>query len=216
MDMIRHVSTIGRKGAGSVAGVAALCAMLVAGTGRAQETPASVPAPGAPAPSGDQAAPGFKPGFIDAFGRFIDDSAAKLNSQLKGANDALGTQLKNANDALGSGLKGANQTLGDIGAQTGETAKGAVGAARDAAGTIIGLPNTRIVAGRERCAEAANGAPDCRAAADAACRSKGFASGRMLDTQSERTCPVGALLSGRIPSKADCTQETFVTRSICQ
>ena len=214
--MIRHVSTIGRGSAGSLAGVAALCAALVAGTAGAQETPSSVPPPVAPAPPAGQGVPGSKPGFIDAFGRFIDDSAAKLNSQLKNANDALGTQLKNANESLGSGLKSANEALGDIGSQTGEAAKGAAGAARDAAGTIIGLPNTHIVAGRERCAEAANGAPDCRAAADAVCRSKGFASGRMLDTQSERTCPVGALLSGRIPSKADCTQETFVTRSICQ
>jgi hypothetical protein len=214
--MIRQLSTIGRRSAGNLAGVAALCAALVAGTAGAQETPSSVPPPGAPAPSADQAAPAFKPGFIDAFGRFIDDSAAKLNSQLKNANDALGTQLKNANESLGSGLKSANEALGGVGSQTGEAAKGAVGAARDAAGTIIGLPNTRIVAARERCVEAANGAPDCRTAADAVCRSKGFASGRMLDTQSERTCPVGALLSGRIPSKADCTQETFVTRSICQ
>src|SRR5205807_10430085 len=80
----------------------------------------------------------YQPGFIDVFGRFIGDSADKLNSQLKSA----------------------NQTLGDLGGQTSEAAKGAVGTAKDAADTIIGLPNARIITGRERCAAAANGAPD--------------------------------------------------------
>jgi type IV secretory pathway TrbL component len=68
------------------------------------------------------------------FGRFIGDSAAKLNSQIKGANAALG----------------------DIGNQTTDAAKDAVGGARNAAGTIIGLPNARIVTGRERCSTAPN------------------------------------------------------------
>src|SRR5215471_1295478 len=222
--MMRHASTIASGSAGSLAGVVVLYAALAAGAAFAQgtlstatpstatpstATPSSVPTPSASAPATVQESPPYKPGFIDAFGRLFDDSAAKLNSQLKSANDALGTQLKNANDALGTGLKGANEALGDIGSQTSETAKGAAGTARDAAGTIIGLPNTRIVTGRERCAAAPNGAPDCRAAADAACRSKGFTSGRMLDTQSERKCPVGAFLTGRFPSKDDCTQETF-------
>jgi hypothetical protein len=121
---------------------------------------------------------------------------------------------------LGSGLKSANEALGGIGSQTSEAAKGAVDTARDAAGNIVSLPNSRIVTGRERCAAAANGAPDCRAAADAACRSKGFVSGRMLDTQQTRKCPPAAFLSAlsdrRLPSEGDCALETFVTRAVCQ
>jgi hypothetical protein len=127
------------------------------------------------------------------FGRFIGDSAAKLNSQIKGANAALG----------------------DIGNQTTDAAKDAVGGARNAAGTIIGLPNARIVTGRERCSTAPNRAPDCRAA-DAACRAKGFASGRSLDTQSAQKYPARAWLSGHFPAEGECSLETFVTRAVCQ
>ena len=219
--MTRHASISERRCAGSraLACAVAFSSALVVGAAFAQETPSSAPAPGAPAPGAPASAqdpPPYRPGFIDAFGRLMGDSAAKLNSQLKNANDALGTQLKNANDTLGSGFKNANEALSGVGSETGEAAKGAIGAARDTAGTIIGLPGTHIVTGRERCAEAANGAPDCRAAAEAACRGKGFASGRMLDTQSERKCPVSAFLTGRLPSKEDCPAQTFVTRAICQ
>ncbi|HEY6257483.1 MAG TPA: hypothetical protein VIY51_16995 [Xanthobacteraceae bacterium] len=227
--MIRYAGGIRQAGRQSRAGVAGfgivLCVALVAGAAVAQDTrseppsnviaPPSVTTPSvAPVPPAQPVAPppaaepppaDYKPGFIDAFGRFIGDSAAKLNSQLKSANDTLGSQLKSA-----------NETLGDLGNQTGEAAKGAVGTAKDAAGTIIGLPSTRTVTGRERCAAAANGAPDCRAAADAACRHKGFASGRLLDTQSTRKCPLGAFLSGRFPAEGDCSLETVVTRAVCQ
>lgn len=139
-----------------------------------------------------------KPGFIDVFGRFIGDSATKLNSQIKST----------------------NETLGHLGSQTGDAAKdaalGAVGTAKDAAGTLMGLPSARIVTGRERCAIAPNGVPDCRAAADAACRGKGFGSGRSLDTQSAQKCPARAWLSGHFPAESDCQLETFVTRAVCQ
>jgi hypothetical protein len=156
--------------------------------------PLPVPPPVAQPPVTQPPAANYQPGFIDVFGRFIGDSAAKLNSQLKSA----------------------NETLGDLGSQTSEAAKGAVGTARNAAGTIIGLPNARIVTGRERCTAAANGAPDCRAAADAACRAKGFASGRSLDTQSVQKCPARVWLSGRLPAEGECPLETFVTRAVCQ
>jgi hypothetical protein len=149
--------------------------------------------PPAPPPN-----PSFRPGFIDVFGRFIDDSAAKLNSQLKST----------------------NETLGIIGNQTSGAAKdaaiGAVGTARDAAGTIVGLPSARMVSGRERCGSAPNGAPDCRAAADAACRAKGFGAGRTLDTQSVQKCPARVWLSGHLPAEGECPHETFVTRAVCQ
>jgi hypothetical protein len=178
----------------------AVCVVLAACSAFAQETKtelqnnnAVAPPSAAPAPAG-QPANGYQPGFIDVFGRFIGDSAAKLNSQLKNA----------------------NETLGELGDQTTDAAKGAVGTAKDAAGTIIGLPNARIVTGRERCAAAANGAPDCRAAADAACRSKGFASGRSLDTQSAQKCPARVWLSGRLPAEGECPLETYVTRAVCQ
>jgi hypothetical protein len=138
--------------------------------------------------------PGFRPGFIEAFGRLLEDSTAKFNSQLNHAHDALG----------------------DIGNQTGDAAKDAIGTAKNAADAIIGLPNARIVTSREACAPAGNGAPDCRTAADTACRAKGFASGKTLDTQTTQKCPASVWLTGRPPADGDCTRETFVTRAVCQ
>ncbi len=155
----------------------------------------------APPPAGSPPDPGYRPGFIDALGHFVGDSAAKLNSQLKSAGEALGV--------LGNQTSGAAK--GAVGA-----AKDAVDTARDAAGSIAGFPNTHVVTGHERCGTAANGAPDCRAAADATCRGKGFASGRSLDTESSQTCSARALLSGRSPADGGCFVETFVTRAVCQ
>jgi len=144
----------------------------------------------------------YQPGFIDAFGRFIGESATKLNSQLKSTNETLGN--------LGSQTTGAAKDAAQGAAQA------AVGTAKEAAGAIIGLPSQHIVTGRERCEAAANGAPDCRSAADVACRAKGFASGKSLDTQSARKCPASVWLSGRLPADGDCELETFVTRVVCQ
>jgi hypothetical protein len=162
--------------------------------------PGSDRAPAAPAPS--QA---FKPGFIDAFGHFIDESAGKLQS------------------GLNSQLDGARNALDGIGRQTGEAAKSAVenagkavDAARDTAGQIVGAPNTRVADGHERCAIASNGAPDCRAAATTICHAKGFAAGKVVDTQIIKKCPASVWLSGHIPGDTECPTETFAVRAACQ
>jgi hypothetical protein len=136
----------------------------------------------------------FRPGLIEAFGRLLEDSAAKLNSQLNHAHD----------------------TLGEIGNQTGDAAKGAIDGAKSTADTLIGLPSARIVTSRQVCTAAANGAPDCRAAADTMCRAKGFASGKTLDTQTTQKCPAWVWLTGRPPADGDCARETSVTRAVCQ
>jgi hypothetical protein len=148
----------------------------------------------------------YQPGFIDAFGRFIGESASKLNSQLKSTNETLGNLGSQTTSAAKDAAQGAAQAA----------AQAALGTAKEAAGVIIGLPSQHIVTGRERCAAAANGAPDCRSAADAACRAKGFAAGKSLDTQSAQKCPARVWLSGRLPADGDCQLETFVTRAVCQ
>ena len=89
-------------------------------------------------------------------------------------------------------------------------------AAKDMTGTVTGLPNARAVTGHERCATAANGAPDCQAAAHAVCRGKGFQTGKSLDTQSELKCPAKLLLERRAPNDKDCLTEIFITRAMCQ
>ena len=94
--------------------------------------------------------------------------------------------------------------------------KSGVQRAQDKVDSVVGLPSTRATSGRERCARAQNGAPDCQAAAVALCRGKGFQTGKSLDTQSEQKCPAKVLLEGRAPNNTECPTELFVTRAMCQ
>jgi hypothetical protein len=127
-------------------------------------------------------------GLIGAISRWIDESAATVASQLKGARDQID----------------------DAGGRAGDVAK-------DAAATAVArLPKATIVAGRERCPPAQNGAPDCAGAIVALCRTRGFAGGRSLDIEATRRCPAEMLLSGRLPAPSECPAESHVTRALCQ
>jgi hypothetical protein len=146
--------------------------------------------PGAPAvdqPAAPVPPEPFKPGFIDAFGRWLEQGAAKLKSDMQGAQenfDKLGNQARDS--------------------------------AKETTGTVIGLPNARVVTGRERCAAIKGGGSDCQAAADTVCRGKGFQGGNSVDTQSEQKCPTKLLLEGRAPNDTECPTTIFVTRAMCQ
>jgi hypothetical protein len=86
----------------------------------------------------------------------------------------------------------------------------------DAAGALSRLTTSPGVKGRMACPVAANGAPDCKAAADKLCQSKGFKEGKSLDVDTARNCSAKALLSGRKPEESECRTETYVTRAVCQ
>jgi hypothetical protein len=86
----------------------------------------------------------------------------------------------------------------------------------DAAAALSRLTTSPGVKGRAACPPAANGAPDCKAAADKLCQSKGFKQGKSLDVDTARTCSARALLSGRKPEESECRTETYVTRAVCQ
>jgi len=86
----------------------------------------------------------------------------------------------------------------------------------DAADALSRLTTSPGVKGRVACPVAANGAPDCKAAADKLCRSKGFKGGKSLDVDTARNCSAKALLSGRKPDESECRTETYVTRAVCQ
>jgi hypothetical protein len=143
--------------------------------------------PTAPPPAVQTPDPNYKPGFIEAFGRWLQEGRAKFDSQMKGAREKFGEFHNKAK----------------------ENAKEAVGA-------IAGLPNARAMNGHERCEVAPNGAPDCRNAANTICRGKGFQTGKILDSTSEEKCPARVFLSGRTPAAGECKTETFVTRAVCQ
>ena len=164
-----------------------LILQLAAAAAVAQEA-----APPEAPPQAQQARPGLPtpPEVIGAIGRFIDQSITNV----------------------GAGVKGAGETLGGATSAAGDLARGVT----DAAGTVARLPLSNVVSGWERCAVAPNGAPDCVAASVTLCKAKGFARGNSLDIGSARKCPASAWLQGRMPSDAECANESFVTRAICQ
>ncbi len=170
--------------------IAAACAFLVGGFAVAQEagpTLQSAP-PAQPGPSPNQTSPPGQPGFIDAFGRWLEQGAKNLKSNLDDAQSTL--------EKLGSNAREAT---------------------KDAAGAVVGLPNARMLTAHEVCTSAQNGAPDCQTAAAAFCRAKGFQTGKSLDTQSEQKCTSGRfLLEGRSPTGSECPTHIFVTRAMCQ
>ena len=95
---------------------------------------------------------------------------------------------------------------------TADLAKGAVDAAKGTADALGKLGASRVVTGRERCAVAPNGAPDCRLAAEALCKAKGFNAGNSVDYETAESCPAQVLLSGRRSRPGECPVEHTVTK----
>jgi hypothetical protein len=180
---------------GRFAAPACLAAALLVLAAAAHAQQAPVDAQGQPqsqpkiAPSAEP----NRPGFIDAFGHWIETSVNNWNSGLKGAADV-------AKDAAGA---------------AGDAAKGAANAATDTAGAVARIPASRVIAERVTCPVAPNGAPDCRAAADAICRGHGFAYGSSIDFQTAEKCPPVAL-NRRDSEPPRCVIESYVTRALCQ
>ena len=172
----------------------AACATLLVASALAQESrpPADIPSQKEGEGAANLAPPWMpdlqrRPGLVDAIGGWLGDSTTKFRLDLKDA----------------------QQTFDQLTDQTREAAK-------DATGAMIGVPNMRIMLVHERCPLAASGGPDCQTAAAMACRGKGFAGGKSLDTQAEQKCPPQVLLRGRAPDAGECRTETFVTRALCQ
>jgi hypothetical protein len=168
------------------------CSLLADIAAVAQESvpePLGVAAPAPPPPGAN-----YRPGFLDTVGRWLGVSKSAIDSQVKNT----------------------GKTLGAIGGQATGAAQGAAAVAQRAAGTVVGLPGTRVVSGRATCALAPNGAPDCGPAVDTLCRSKGLRSGQSLEIGSAQKCPFRVWISGRSPKAGECRTETFVMRAVCQ
>jgi hypothetical protein len=133
------------------------------------------------------------PGLFGALGEWVDDSIGRMTS----------------------GWNNARDTVGGLGDRANEAAKGAADVARDAAASVVRLPTTSIVTGRAHCVRTASGGPDCVAATEALCRSKGYAAGSSLHIQSEQKCPVWGWIAGQKPV-GKCGTETYVTSAMCR
>lgn len=132
-------------------------------------------------------------GFLASIGHWFDRQAEGISSYFRATRDRVE----------------------NLGREAGVVARRTVDTAKDAADVIARVPNTRVVAGHEKCAVAPNGAPDCVSAASKICRSSGFSGGTSVDMTTAEVCPAHVYLAGR-NSGPGCRTETFVSRALCQ
>jgi hypothetical protein len=141
-------------------------------------------------PNGPAAAPPAapeNPGLIDEMGKVLEKSLSILPT-----------------------LKSTSETLDDLNAKAKDAAKSA------GEGLSRFTTPSSVAEGRIKCPAAANGAPDCKVAADKLCQAKGFKEGKSLSTVSAEACSPKVLIPGRARKPDDCRTDNFVTRALCQ
>lgn len=165
-----------------------LAAAVVLFAAQAVLAQAEPPAEGPPpaAAAPPAAAPAHQPGFLAAVDDWLKEQVARAQTDLERAQKSIGSIAP------------------------------PVPSPKEAAAVLQRLPTGNVAQGREKCLVAANGAPDCRSAAESLCREKGFKGGQSVDIQSARKCPAHVWLSGRAPNDSECPTESFVTRAVCQ
>ncbi|MDE1932398.1 MAG: hypothetical protein KGI34_00235 [Bradyrhizobium sp.] len=158
-----------------------------------QQAPAQLaPSPGngqVPGPQSDAPQPAApeNPGLFNEMGKMLEKSLSILPS-----------------------LKSPGETLDELHAKTKDVVK-------DAGESLSRLATPSSMAtGRIPCPAAANGAADCKMAADRLCQSKGFKEGKSLSTDSVEACSAKVLIPGRTRKPGDCRTDNFVTRALCQ
>lgn len=107
-------------------------------------------------------------------------------------------------------LKSPSETFGDLNERAKDATKGATEALSDFA-----KPSS-MASGRTICPVSANGAPDCKAAADKLCQGKGYKEGKSLTMDSAEKCSAKVLIPGRTRKPDDCHTDNYVTAALCQ
>ncbi|MES1154832.1 MAG: hypothetical protein ABUL48_00230 [Pseudorhodoplanes sp.] len=188
----------------AAAGCLVLCGLSLSAPlafAQAPDQDAAPPVSAPPAP----AAPPAPRGVFESIGRFFEQGASNFQDHLRGA------KRKMDEDAAANS-KGFSENAAKVGQGAAEVGKGAADATKNAMEAVAKLPTARMMNGRERCANAPNGAPDCVTAAEALCRKHGFATGKSMDFTSAEECPVKTILG----QANECTTVTFISRAMCQ
>ncbi|RTL54110.1 MAG: hypothetical protein EKK40_03140 [Bradyrhizobiaceae bacterium] len=123
--------------------------------------------------------------------------------------EEFSNMLKNSASGLSSTWKGSQQTIDGINST-------AQGAAKGAADALMSTAGQTMVKGRAVCPVASNGAPDCKAASEQLCKSKGYKSGSSVDIETSETCDAKVYISGRTGAPGECKTQNSVTRAVCQ
>jgi hypothetical protein len=151
-----------------------------------QAEPSPAPQQGEPAPSPDPAPLKENPGLLNEIGKLLEKPSSMLPT-----------------------LKSPKEAIDDLNARAKDMTK-------DATDSLSRLTKSSMATGRVACPVSANGAPDCKAASDKLCQSKGFKEGKSLAMHTTRNCSAKSLLMGGKPDERDCRTENFVTRAMCQ
>ena len=140
-------------------------------------------------PNGPAAPPAApeNPGLIDEMGKVLEKSLSVLPT-----------------------LKSTGETLDDLNTRAKDAAKSA------GEGLSRFTTPSSVAEGRIKCPASANGAPDCKVAADKLCQAKGSKEGKSLSTDSVEACSPKVLIPGRARKPDDCRTDNFVTRALCQ
>lgn len=165
-----------------VAALIIVCGTVEAWPQQAQPQLQVAPPQQAAPPVPEPAPPADNPGLVDEISKLLKDSASGLRSTLPSPGKAF--------DGLNSSAKDATDSLKRIAPLSGQS----------------------MASGRTLCPPAANGAPDCKLAADQLCKEKGYAEGKSVDIESTQKCSAKAYFSGQ----GACRTENFVTRAVCQ
>ena len=174
--------------------LAALIWTIAATEGRPQTAASPPPAQATPQPS-DPQPPNPPPG----------GAAAQSSPGNPGLFDQMGKVLEKSLSILPP-LKSPSETLDDL-----------KDAARNASEGLSRLTVPSSMAeGRIKCPVAANGGPNCKAAADKLCQAKGLKEGKSLSTDSVEACSPKVMIPGRTRKPDDCRTEIFVIRALCQ
>jgi hypothetical protein len=139
-----------------------------------------------PAPLPEPAPPKENPGLLNEIGKLLEKPSSMLPT-----------------------LKSPKEAIDDLNARAKDMTK-------DATDSLSRLTKSSMATGRVACPLSANGAPDCKAASDKLCQSKGFKEGKSLAMDTTRNCSAKSLLMGGKPDERDCRTENFVTRALCQ
>ncbi len=153
--------------------------------------------------------------LMSALATAQDAAPALKPAEERGFFGSIGRWFEQQGENISSTFKDAGKTFENFGNEAGVAARTTAEGAKDAAGAVGRIPNTRVVTGHEKCPNAPNGAPDCVAAANTICKTKGFGSGKSLDMTTALVCPPKVLMSGRTTGP-ECRDETFVSRALCQ
>jgi hypothetical protein len=161
----------------------------------------------------------FAGGFVLISGLAVAQEAAQAPGakveEREGFLDAATRWFGEQVSTINSGFKDARKGVENFGREAGIAAKSTADGAKDAADAVVRIPNARVVTGHEKCRLAANGAPDCVAAANDVCKGRGFSSGKSVDMTTAEICPPKGWVQNRSGGNG-CVTETFVSRALCQ